>query len=273
MKILIATDMEGVSGVVNWDQVTPGHPEYSRFRKLLTEDVNAAIRGACEAGADEIVVVDGHWAGANILAEELDARARLIAGSPAPLSMMQGIDQTFDAVFFVGYHARNGTPSAILDHTWDSRSVANLWLNDTLTGEYGLNAAVAGQFGVPVILMTGDQSACAQVVELLGDLETAVVKQAVGRYAADCLAPQMAQEMIFLAASRAVERLLVGNVPEPLAPGLPVRIRIEFFASHMADRATLLPGSQRNGVFVSMNASSMTEAYSAFQAAVALAAA
>ena len=123
MKILIATDMEGITGVTTWDQVTPGHAEYARFRKQMTEDVNAAIRGAFDAGAEEVIVADGHWNGSNILVEELDPRARLNTGSPSPFSMMQGIDESVAGVMFIGYHARNGSPNAILDHTWSSRTV------------------------------------------------------------------------------------------------------------------------------------------------------
>src|SRR5512135_2915722 len=211
MKILISADMEGITGVTTWDQVTPGHDEYARFRKLMTQDVNAVIRGAFEAGADDIIVADGHWNGSNILIEELDARARLNSGSPSPFSMMQGIDESVDGVIFIGYHARNGSSNAILDHTWSSKAVANVWLNDILTGEYGLNAAVAGHFGVPVIMISGDQTACAQVTELLGDVETAVVKQASGRFAGECLAPQVTEELICLSAQRAVERLAQGE--------------------------------------------------------------
>src|SRR5215210_2564024 len=196
MKILIATDMEGITGVTTWEQVTPGHAEYTRFRSLMTQDVSAAIRGAFDAGAVEVIVADGHWNGSNILIEELDARARLNTGSPSPLSMMEGIDQSIDGVMFIGYHARNGSDSAILDHTWSSRTVANLWLNDILTGEYGLNAAVAGHFGVPVVMVSGDQTACAQGRGLLGDVETAVVKQAWGRCGAGSRGPRVAQELL-----------------------------------------------------------------------------
>src|SRR4026208_559670 len=240
MKILIAVDMEGITGVTTWDQVTPGHAEYSRFRKLMTQDVNAAIRGATEAGADDIIVADGHWNGSNILVEELDSRARLNAGSPSPFSMMQGIDESVDGVMFIGYHARNGTPNAILDHTWSSKTVANVWLNDFLTGEYGLNAAVAGHFGVPVIMVSGDQTACAQVTELLGDVEAAVVKQASGRFAAECLSPEVTRDTICVSAQRAVERLAEGNIPDPFVLDMPITMTVEFFSSDMADRASLM---------------------------------
>ncbi|HEY5729481.1 MAG TPA: M55 family metallopeptidase [Anaerolineales bacterium] len=272
MKILIATDMEGITGVTTWDQVTPGHAEHVRFRRLMTQDVNAAIRGACDAGADDVIVADGHWHGSNILIEELDPRARLNTGSPSPFSMMQGIDETVDGVFFVGYHARNGTPKAILDHTWSSKTVANVWLNDILTGEYGLNAAVAGHFGVPVIMASGDQTACRQIVELLGEMETVVVKQATGRFAAECLAPAVTQEMIAITASRAVERLMDGDVPDPFVLDTPVRVTVEFFTSDMADKASKMPFTQREGTRVSFVAEEMAIAYSGFRSMVMLAA-
>lgn len=271
MKILIAVDMEGITGVTTWDQVTPGHAEYSRFRKLMTQDVNAAIRGATEAGADEIIVADGHWNGSNILVEELDSRARLNTGSPSPFSMMQGINESVDGVFFIGYHARNGTANAILDHTWSSKTVANIWLNDILTGEYGLNASLAGHFGVPVILVSGDQTACAQVNELLGDVEMAIVKQATGRFAAECLTPEVSQELISMSAARAVSRLNEGDVPDPFVLDTPVRVTVEFFTSDMADRATRIPFTEREGTRVSFTAQEMASAYNGFRAMVMLA--
>ena len=271
MKILIAVDMEGITGVTTWDQVTPGHAEYARFRKLMTQDVNAAIRGACEAGADEIIVADGHWNGSNILIEELDSRARLNTGSPSPFSMMQGIDESVDGVMFIGYHARNGTPNAILDHTWSRLTVANVWLNDILTGEYGLNGAVAGHFGVPVIMASGDQTACAQVVEILGDMETAMVKQANGRYAAECLPPRVTQELIFMSAARAVTRLQDGDVPDPFVLDTPVRVTVEFFTSDMADRASKIPFTQRDGTRITLTTQEMASAYSGFRSMVTLA--
>ena len=271
MKILIATDMEGITGVTTWEQVTPGHAEYARFRKQMTEDVNAAIRGACEAGADEVIVADGHWNGSNILIEELDVRAKLNTGSPSPFSMMQGIDESVDGVMFIGYHARNGSPNAILDHTWSSRTVANVWLNDVLTGEYGLNAAVAGHFGVPVIMVSGDQTACSQVAELLGGVETAIVKQASGRYAAECLSPEVTRETICGSAQRALERLATGHIPDPFVLALPITVTIEFFTSDMADRASLIPFTKRAGTRVSFTAQEITSAYRGFRAMVTLA--
>jgi D-amino peptidase len=237
----------------------------------MTQDVNAAVRGAYESGADEVIVADGHWNASNILIEEIDPRAKLNCGSPSPFSMMEGIDESVDAVFFIGYHARNGSPYAILDHTWSSRAVANVWLNDILTGEYGLNAAVAGHFGAPVIMASGDQTACTQISELIGDVETAVVKQASGRFAAECLAPSISQELIFEAACRAVERLAEGDVPDPFVLDIPIRVAVEFFTSDMADRASKMPHAQREGTRVSFSAKEMETAYTAFRTMVMLA--
>jgi len=176
MKILIAADMEGITGVVDSNQTNLSHAEYGRFRRLMTGDVNAAIRGAFDAGADEVVVSDGHWFNLNILIEELDPRARLNTGSPRPFSMVEGVQHGVDGVLFVGYHARVGTQDAILDHTWSSGRVDGVWLNGEIVGEIGLNAAVCGHFGAPVLMISGDQTACAEATALLGDVETAIVK-------------------------------------------------------------------------------------------------
>lgn len=272
MKILIAVDMEGISGVVHWDQVSPQHAEYGRFRKLMTGDVNAAVRGALAGGTGEVIVSDGHASGRNILIEDLDPRARLNSGSPSPLAMVQGADSGIDAAMFVGYHARNGSTPAILDHTWSGTYVAGVWINGRPTGEIEWNASVCGQFGVPVIAISGDQTACAQARELLGSIEIAVVKQARGRMAAECLAPQVAQAKIEETARRAVQRFLAGDGPEPLRLELPLTATLELKTSDMADRAALLPGARRlDAMRIEFTAEDPVAAYRAFRAAVALA--
>jgi D-amino peptidase len=272
MKILIAADMEGVTGVVHWDHVSPGHEEYPRFRRLMTGDVNAAIRGAFEAGAEEVTVTDGHASGRNILVEELDPRARLNAGGPAPLSMVQGVDAGVAGVIFVGYHARVGTPQAILDHTWSSSCVAGLWLNGRPLGEIGLNAAVCGHFDVPVIMISGDQSACAEATELLGPVETAVVKRAAGRMAAECLPPEVTHAAIYSAAVQAVSCLRAGEAPQPLRLETPIAVAVEFVASEMADRAMGLPGTSRpEGKRVEFTADDAPTAYRLFRVVASLA--
>jgi D-amino peptidase len=272
VKILIAADMEGITGVVHWDQVNSSHEEYERFRKLMTGDVNAAIEGAYEGGAEEVIVSDGHGSARNILVEELDARARLNSGSPSPFAMIQGVDTGADAAMFVGYHARVGSRNAILDHTWSSSCVANVWLNGQPVGEIGWNASVCGHYGVPVIMISGDQTACAEAVALLGAVETAEVKQARGRMAAECLPPEVARQKIREAAARAVRGLRAGQATEPLHLQTPLRLTLELVTSDMADRAAILPGAERlEGKRVEIMLDDAPTAYRAFRSAVALA--
>jgi D-amino peptidase len=286
MKILIAADMEGISGVVHWDQVDSKHPEYSRFRQIMTDDVNAAIRGASAAGADEIIVADGHSSGRNILIEKMDQHAHLCSGTPSPFSMLQGVDAGVAGVLFVGYHAKIGTPNAILEHTWSDERVANLWLKDIhqpefLTyGEIGLNAAVCGHFGAPVLMISGDFAACSEAKALLGEIDTAVVKWASSRMAAECLPPEEAQQRIQQAAFRAVTRLIsnrdAGVETKILTLTPPITLAIDFVQSEMADKAALMPGALRNGRRIEYTATppdgDMVTIYRAFRTAIALAA-
>jgi D-amino peptidase len=272
MKILIAADMEGITGVVHWNQVNSDHPEYARFRRLMTGDVNAAIRGAFAGGATSVSVTDGHNLSKNILIEELDERAVLNSGSPMSLSMVHGVDQGVDGVMFVGYHGRIGSQNAILDHTWSDERVANLWINERLFGETGLNASVCGHFNVPVIMISGDQTVCAEACEFLGDLETAVVKLAVGRMAAECLPPAVTGKLIEGAAERAVQRLKNRQAPSPFKIEPPITMVLEFVQSEMADGAMIMPGAARlEDRKVKYAADDMLTIYFAFRTLLALA--
>ena len=272
MKLLIAVDMEGISGVTTWDQVTPGHAEWQRFRRLMTADVNAAITGAFAGGADEVVVTDGHWNGDNILIEELDPRARLNSGSPSPFSMVEGLDNGVSAAFFIGYHARNGTANAILDHTWSAARIHNLWINGRVTGETGWNAALCGHYGIPVLLLSGDQSVVAEAREWVDGIDTVVTKTAHGRWSAEVLPPVVVQARIREAADTALRRFKRGEAPAPLRMAAPLVIRIEFVGSDMGDKAALLPGIRRlDGRTLEYSALDMPAAYSAMRAAVTLA--
>jgi D-amino peptidase len=281
MKILIAADMEGITGVVHWDQVNPSHPEYIRFRKLMTEDVNAAVRGAASAGAEQIIVTDGHANGRNILIEELDGRARLHSGTIAPLSMVEGVAEGVDGVFFIGYHARIGTPYAILEHTWSDERVADFWLRGAdqaqmqPTGEIGLNAALCGSFGAAVWMISGDLAACSEASQLLGPIETAVVKKATGRMAADCLPPIQSHALIEQAARQACiklsQALSRGEKIQPFIIKPPIQMAIDFVQSEMADKAALLPGASRTGRRVEYTGQDMGEIFRAFRTALALA--
>lgn len=272
MKLLIATDMEGISGVVHWDHVTPGHDEWQRFRKIMTHEVNAAVAGAAAGGADEILVMDGHWNSTNILIEELDSRARLVCGTPSPLSMVEGVQTGVQAALFIGYHACMGTPNAILDHTWSSSRVSNVWLNGNLVGEFALNAAVCGQFGAPVLMVSGDQAVCNEASAYFFPLEKVVVKTASSRHAAECLPPSLTHPMIQAAAERAVFNFLAGGGPRPIITAQPVDMALEFIYSDMVDRALVMPGIRRvSGRTIALTAPDMVEAYRVLRAAITLA--
>jgi D-amino peptidase len=264
MRVLIATDMEGISGVVHWDQVKPGHQEYVRFREIMTEEINAAIDGALDGGATSVVVTDGHNDGRNVLIEKLRAPAHLNSGSPAPLSMVEGV-QNADLVFFIGYHARAGAPEAILCHTWTDQ-VRSVWLNDREVGEIGLNAAVCGSFGACVALITGDQAAVQEAIDLLGPIEAVAVKTASGRMSAECLAVEETRTAIRHAAAHAMVRQIPPLIIDP-----PIRLRVELSRPDQIDRALRVPGSKRiDGVTIEWIGDDMVRVYHAFRAIVGL---
>ncbi|MBE0411663.1 MAG: M55 family metallopeptidase [Anaerolineales bacterium] len=271
MKVLIAADMEGITGVVDWKQVDSTHAEYQRFRRLMTQEVNAAAAGAVEAGVDEIIVADGHGDANNILIEELHPRARLNSGTPSPLAMVQGVDSGVVAAFFIGYHAHMGAGKAVLAHTWSSRLVSNVWLNGKIVGEIGLNAAVCASFGLPVLLLTGDQAACQEALEWVPGIEVVEVKKAASRSAAECLPPTVTHPLIQHAAARAIKRFH-GHPNDLLKVDLPVKVTIEFLNPGMADRAALLPIISRiDGRKVELSAEDMPSAYRLARSAISLA--
>jgi D-amino peptidase len=244
MRVYISVDMEGIAGVAHEDQTDPIEPrhagEYNRFRRLMTNEANAAILGAIEAGARAVLVNDSHWLMRNLLAEELHPAADLISGGPKRLSMVEGIDAGFDVAMFIGYHARAGTRHATIDHTYTSR-VFEARVNDQPVGELALNAAMAGLHGVPVGLVSGDQAVAAEARALLGgDVETVVVKQAVGRFAARSVAPSVACDRIRESAVKALGRRHgIFTFPPP------IRLEVDFALTQMADMAELVPGSTR----------------------------
>jgi len=265
MKLLIAADMEGVSGVVSWDQVDPKHPEYTRFRRIMTGDVNAAIEGAFRGGVEEVIVADGHSGGYNILLEDLDPRARLNAGNAAPLVMVQGASSGIDAALFIGYHGRAGHPLAVLNHTWDTH-LLNVWLNDTLVGETGINALVCGVFNAPVLLVSGDQGLAEEAAALLPGVETVIVKRATSYFSAECLPPQKAQEHIRLGAEKVVRAFKEGESPQPFKISVPITVTVEFSSASHADGAMKLPGASRlDGRKVAASAADAMAAYHVFR--------
>lgn len=245
MKVLIAVDMEGISGVVDRSHVNSTSSEYARFRHIMTADVNAAVRRAVSAGATEVIISDGHGGAKNILVEELDAAAHLHTGNRTKLQMIRGLDKSVDGVLFIGYHAMNGAENAILSHTMSSAKIGELRINGRPTGEFGLNAAVAGFYGVPAIMISGDQTACAEAKSFVSGLQTAVVKTAHSRSSAECLPISESRALIEATAAKAVRKLAEGKAPAPLLVKAPVSVEVEFYHEAQADSAELLPGAKR----------------------------
>lgn len=246
MRILISCDMEGISGVAVGKQVNPAEGDYQRFRKLMTRDVNVAIEGAAEAGATEFVVVDSHGPMTNILIEELDSRAELISGSNKHFCQMEGIDESFDGVFFVGYHAMEGSYDGLINHTVMGVAVTELRCNGKVVGETGLNAGLAGHYGVPVALVAGDNVVAEEARTLLGEVETAVVKQAIDRHTAKLLSIPKAHEVIRERAAAAVRGLQAGAYKAHRVEG-PVTFDLTFKTTDSAHMVTLFPSVKRTG--------------------------
>ena len=244
LKVFISVDMEGISGIVHGDQTTPGTAEYADGRKWMAEDVNAAVEGALEAGATEVVVNDSHGSMRNIDPDDLHPRAILISGTPKPLSMMQGIDASFAACLLIGYHAKAGTENAILDHTISGSVVRAIKVNGVELPELGLNALIAGYYGVPVILVSGDTAVCRQAGEVLGkDVVTVAVKEAYGRLAAKLLPMAEARQLIGAGVKDALAKR---SAIKPFKMTAPYKFELAYHVSAQADMgAMLLPNVKR----------------------------
>ncbi len=229
MRVLIMSDMEGVSGIVVWEQVSGGAAMFEEGRHLYTEEINAAVRGAKAAGATEIVVVDCHGAGQgwtfnSLIPDKIHPDCEWVAhhGWGRYEDMWK---DGCDACLLIGMHARNGTPAGVLCHTISSAQYRNLWFNDDLVGETGVNAALNGCYGVPVALVTGDAAVCREAKELLGDaLPTVAVKQGLSRFSARQLPPVRARQLIEDAARDALTDL---TRVKPYVPDTPTTIKIE----------------------------------------------
>jgi D-amino peptidase len=243
LKIYISADMEGVGGVSTWDkQSGPKGADYEKFRRLMTLEVNAAIAGAYDAGATEVLVSDSHWDGQNIDPELLDRRARMVRAWPRPLGMMQGIDDTFAAVAFVGYHASEGQANAILAHTESATRFFDVKLNGVTVPEAGINAAIAGEFGVPVVFLSGDQTIGQEAIRLLGPIETAAVKTAGGFFSGTMLHPEECQRLIRDGVSRGVARR---RELKPYKLTRPVKLEVTFKRTVDAEITSYFKGVER----------------------------
>ena len=244
MKVFISFDMEGVAGIVDWAQCRPPGQAYEEGRALLLGEVNAAIDGAMAAGATEIACNDSHGAMNNLNPADLHGRAAYIAGRHKPRYMMEGLDDSFDAVFFIGYHGSiSGAPS-VLSHTYNPSVISRVSLNGVECGESGINGLVALGHNVPVALLTGDQVTIAEAGPFFEHVGQVIVKGSITRFAAAQVHPEEAREMIYAGAETAIRRL--GSVPLPSIE-LPATLEVEFQTADMAHVASWVKGVEQAG--------------------------
>lgn len=260
MNVLISVDMEGISGIVHPTETNPDRYDYERGRALMTAETNAVIAGVLEAEPSATVLVaDAHGPFRNLLPEELDRRAHLVRGKPRPLGMLGGLDEHTDAVMLVGYHARAGGGPAVLAHTMND-GILDVRVAGRPMGEIGLNAAMAGHMGAPVVLLSGDDAACAEFGDLVPAAVTVAVKQALGQAAAVALHPEEARERLRRAAAEALARRAGVS---PLALAGPLDVEVDLYSPHTVDLATLVPGVSRadGGRTITFTAAHFADAY------------
>ncbi|MCX4484166.1 M55 family metallopeptidase [Streptomyces anulatus] len=244
MKLLISVDMEGISGIVHSTETNPERYDYQRGRELMTADANAVIAGVLDADPTaDVLVADAHGTFRNLLPEQLDRRARLVRGKPRSLNMLAGLDEETDAALFVGYHVRAGEGPGVLAHTMNGE-ILDVRVAGRSLGEIGLNAAMAGHLGVPVVLLSGDDAACAELNGLVPAAVTVPVKEALGMAAAVTLHPEEARDRLRRAAADAVSRR--AEIP-PLALTGTLDVEVDLASPHTIDLATLVPGVSRAG--------------------------
>ncbi len=258
LRVFLSVDMEGISGIAHSEMTSASGAEYSRGRDLMMSDLNAAVQGALDAGAVEILVNDSHGSMRNVRVEDLLPPARLISHNAKSYGMMQGLDGTFDAVFFIGYHARAGNPDGLMAHTGSGASIREIRVAGEPAGEGDLNALLAAHHGVPVALATGDEAFVRELGERWQGVEFVAVKRAIRRTTADLLHPEVTAPRIREAAARALREL-----PDPpQTPGTPVEVEIRYTRTDLAEIAALLPGIERTAPdTIRFEAQDMAQAY------------
>ena len=251
MKILVSADMEGATGVTWPADVKPGTEQWQRFRAMLTSDVNATVAGLYDAGATAVVINEAHATMRNLLLEKLDPRAVMITGRHKDLGMLEGIQRgDLDGVAFVGYHAGAGA-EGVLAHTYLPNSITAVRINGGSASEGRMNALVSEEFGVPVILVTGDDRTCADAATYAPQAQTVAVKECVTRYSALCRPPEVTAAAIRPAAAKAMT--LAGHRPPapagPTPPGSAARfqVEVEVDAAQLAQAAAIIPAVSRAG--------------------------
>ena len=256
-KVLVSVDMEGITGVVTGEQLGPSGFEYARFREFMTAEAVAAVEAAKESGATEILVVDAHGNGQNLLIERFPQDVRIIRSWPRPLMMVEGVDSTFGAVIFIGYHSSTTNPQGVRAHTISSANYAAVELNGVAMSEASINAAIAGHFGVPVVMISGDDAAVAEAQKIIGPVEGAVVKRSLSFHSANTMTPAAGQALIR-------EKVKAGLAKRaslrPYVLPKPIRLDLTYKSYTPAEIAAYLPGvTRRNAHAISFTGRDMVE--------------
>ncbi|MEN1760513.1 M55 family metallopeptidase [Anoxynatronum sibiricum] len=269
MKVFISADLEGIWGVVSRKQTGWDKPDYTRARKLMTDEVNLLCEELFAHGVTEVIVNDSHDSMDNILIELLHPDVNLINGYPKDLSMMEGVDSGVDCAMLIGYHPKAGTPGGIFDHTYAGRVVNKLIINGETVGETGLNALVAGHFGVPVVLVAGDHQVTQDALSEIGPIATVAVKKALSRYCARHLSQNQLKTAYAEAVTEALASVPTASVKRHEGH---FALTLELAQAVMADKAASIPGvSRANALTVSCEASDAVTLYQLFRAMVTLA--
>lgn len=257
LKVYISVDLEGIAGVVASDQTSPAGKDYAWARSMMMGETNAAIAGAFDAGATNVLVNDSHGPQTNLRPDELDRRATLITGQPKPLGMAQGLDSTFDAAIYIGYHANGSVADAVHGHTF-SGALKHVRLNGKEVGEYGLNGAMAGWLGVPVVFVSGDRAFVDEAKAFFPTVDALSVKDGIGFYAARTMNPLDARDQI----RTGVRAALVKRIArQPVQLTYPATLEIEVAELSWVDKIALIPGIKRSGRVITYTASDMPTLY------------
>jgi D-amino peptidase len=266
VDVFISADVEGVAGIATWSQVMPGNDDYAMGRGLMAGEVNAAVEGALAAGATRVVVNDSHARMTNLLPDSLHPAARLVSGQFKPMYMLQGLDDSFDAAFFVGYHGAIGEPEAILSHTYNPRAIWEAKVDGRVAGEIGINAMVCEYFGVPIRLVTGDQATALEARETIPSVHVAEVKRSFSRTSAESLHPSEARDTIRREAETSLAAL-----PDAQPLRRPHSVELTFLIADMAAMAEWIRGVERvTARTVRFRAADGLEAYQTLHAIIML---
>ncbi len=258
MKVFISCDFEGISGISSFDELRPGHYNFSCARKLLTSELNAVIKGIKDFTKD-IIICDSHALGENVLINELPEYVKVVKGYPRPFYMLHGLDESFTVVFFIGYHAGVGDMFGMMDHSYSGSAIYEVKLNDEYMSEIEINAGLAGHYNVPVGLVSGDSATIKRVKSILRNVETVITKEGISRYAGLMRHPEDVHKELYEKSKKVMKHL---DRLEPFKLDYPLHAEIKFVDTHACDLVAILPYvNRKDGRTIEFESPSMPHFY------------